>query len=145
MDAAFRLDPAAPATGALTTTVAALLALLAEQGQHGLATYSIGFDSAGGQSGDEYYYSDMVAKAFDTDHHKIHIDNSRLLPALPGVGATINGAYSLDCADTTGSLEPGKAMDAVLVHGDAINLIRVGAASIAAVIKGGQVAFGKLP
>ena len=53
-----------------------VVALLAEQGQHGLATFSIGFDSAGGQSGDEYYYSDMVAKAFDTDHHKIHIDNS---------------------------------------------------------------------
>lgn len=60
------------------------------------------------------------------------------------VGATINGAYSLDRADRIGSLEPGKAMDAVLVKGDAINLIRVGAASIAAVIKSGQVASGTL-
>lgn len=52
--------------------------------------------------------------------------------------ATINGAYSLDRAGTVGSLEPGKRMDAVLVAGDAIDLIRVGAASIAGVIKNGQ-------
>src|SRR5574338_1216655 len=55
------------------------------------------------------------------------------------VGATINRAYSLDRADRIGSLEAGKAMDAVLVKGDAINLIRVGAAPIAAVIKSGKV------
>ena len=60
------------------------------------------------------------------------------------VGATINGAWSLDRADSIGSLEPGKATDAVLVRGDAINLIRVGAASIAAVITGGHVASGTL-
>ena len=60
------------------------------------------------------------------------------------VAATINGAFSIDRADTIGSLEPGKATDAVLVNGDAINLIRVGAASIGAVIKSGLVAFGTL-
>ena len=75
-----------------------VVALLAEQGQHGLATFSIGFDSAGGQSGDEYYYSDMVAKTFDTDHHKIHIDNSRLLPALPKtIAAMSEPMVSHDC------------------------------------------------
>ena len=52
-----------------------VVALLAEQGQHGLATFSIGFDSAGGESGDEYFYSDLIAKTFGTDHHKIHIDS----------------------------------------------------------------------
>jgi imidazolonepropionase len=54
---------------------------------------------------------------------------------------TINGAWSLDLADTTGSLEPGKLADAVLVHGDAINLIRVGAPAIAAVIKRGRIVY----
>lgn len=54
------------------------------------------------------------------------------------VGATINAAASLDRADRIGSLEPGKLCDAVLVHGPAINLLRVGAASIAAVYKRGQ-------
>jgi imidazolonepropionase len=56
--------------------------------------------------------------------------------------ATINGAWSLDRADSVGSLEPGKSMDAVLVAGDAINLIRVGAASIAGVIKRGRMVGG---
>ncbi len=75
-----------------------VVALLAEQGQHGLATFSIGFDAAGGQSGDEYYYSDMVAKAFDTDHHKIHIDNSRLVPAVPKtIAAMSEPMVSHDC------------------------------------------------
>jgi len=55
------------------------------------------------------------------------------------IAATINAAWSLDRADTVGSLEPGKQMDAVLVRGDAIDLIRVGAPSIAAVIKRGKV------
>ena len=60
------------------------------------------------------------------------------------VAATINGAWSLDRASSAGSLEPGKLMDAVLVDGDAIDLIRIGAASIAAVVKRGRVVFGQL-
>jgi imidazolonepropionase len=56
--------------------------------------------------------------------------------------ATINAAYSVDRADRVGSLEPGKLMDAVLVSGDAIDLIRVGARSIAGVIKRGTRVCG---
>ena len=58
------------------------------------------------------------------------------------VGATINGAWSLDVADRTGSLEPGKLADAVFVRGDAIELVRVGATAIAGVIKRGRVVAG---
>ena len=73
-------------------------ALLAEQGQHGLATFSIGFDSAGGESGDEYFYSDLIAKTFDTNHHRIHIDSSRLLPAVPKtIAAMSEPMVSHDC------------------------------------------------
>jgi asparagine synthase (glutamine-hydrolysing) len=75
-----------------------VVALLAEQGQHGLATFSIGFDSAEGESGDEYFYSDLVAKTFDTDHHKIHIDSSLLIPAVPKTIAAMNEPMvSHDC------------------------------------------------
>jgi asparagine synthase (glutamine-hydrolysing) len=75
-----------------------VVALLAEQGQHGLATFSIGFDSAGGESGDEYSYSDLIAKHFGTDHHKIHIDGSRLLPAIPKtIAAMSEPMVSHDC------------------------------------------------
>ncbi len=58
--------------------------------------------------------------------------------------ATINAAYSVDRAESVGSLDIGKRMDAVLVAGDAIDLIRVGAASIAAVVKNGAVVSGNL-
>ena len=61
------------------------------------------------------------------------------------VAATINGAWSLDRADKVGSLEPGKLADAVVVSGDAINLLRVGAGSISAVIKRGEIVHGSLP
>jgi asparagine synthase (glutamine-hydrolysing) len=75
-----------------------VVALLAEQGQHGLATFSIGFDSSDGESGDEYFYSDLVAKAFDTDHHKIHIDTSKLVPAIPKtIAAMSEPMVSHDC------------------------------------------------
>ena len=60
------------------------------------------------------------------------------------VAATINGAWSLDVHGTVGSLEPGKLADAVVVRGDAIDLIRVGAPSIAAVVKRGRVVSGTL-
>jgi imidazolonepropionase len=55
------------------------------------------------------------------------------------VAATINGAAGLDRADRIGSLEAGKQLDAVLVNGPAVNLLRVNASPIAAVIKKGVV------
>ncbi|WLP89671.1 N-acetylglutaminylglutamine amidotransferase [Gordonia sp. NB41Y] len=75
-----------------------VVALLAEQGQHDLATFSIGFDSAAGESGDEYAYSDLIAETFATDHHKIHIGTERLLPAVPDtVAAMAEPMVSHDC------------------------------------------------
>jgi asparagine synthase (glutamine-hydrolysing) len=59
-----------------------IVGLLAEQGQHGLSTFSVGFEAAGGEKGDEFEYSDIVAKYFGTDHHKIFVDSQRLLPSL---------------------------------------------------------------
>lgn len=55
------------------------------------------------------------------------------------VGATINGAYSLDRQDRVGSLEVGKQMDAVIVGGPAIDLIRGGADTVDTVVKKGRV------
>lgn len=75
-----------------------VVALLAEQGQQDLATFSIGFDSAGGESGDEYAYSDLIADTFATDHHKIHIGTDRLLPAVPDtIAAMSEPMISHDC------------------------------------------------
>jgi imidazolonepropionase len=55
------------------------------------------------------------------------------------IAATINAAWSLDCADSVGSLEPGKLMDAVLVQDDLAELVRVGAPAICTVLKRGRV------
>jgi imidazolonepropionase len=60
------------------------------------------------------------------------------------VAATINGAWSLDRSNDAGSLEPGKQADAVLVHGDAIDLVRVGVRAVAAVVKTGRIVAGNM-
>ncbi len=59
-----------------------IVALLAESGQPGLKTFSIGFEAAGGESGDEFFYSRVVANAFGTDHREIRVEASKLLPAI---------------------------------------------------------------
>ncbi|AWK88773.1 N-acetylglutaminylglutamine amidotransferase [Azospirillum thermophilum] len=59
-----------------------IVALLAEAGQSGLETFSIGFETVGQERGDEFQYSDLIADRFGTDHHKLFIDSSRALPAL---------------------------------------------------------------
>jgi imidazolonepropionase len=58
--------------------------------------------------------------------------------------ATVNAAYALDRSRDVGSLEPGKLMDAVILAGDPIDLIRIGAPCIAAVVKRGKVVAGAL-
>ena len=55
------------------------------------------------------------------------------------IGATINAACSIDHQARVGSLEVGKQMDAVIVGGPPIDLIRVGASPIRAVVKKGCV------
>ncbi len=75
-----------------------IVGLLAEAGQHGLKTFSIGFESVNGVKGDEFKYSDIVAERFGTDHHQIRIDTARMLPALDGaIGAMSEPMVSHDC------------------------------------------------
>jgi asparagine synthase (glutamine-hydrolysing) len=63
-----------------------IVALLAEAGQTGLQTFSIGFDGAGGEEGDEFVYSDLVAQEFGTDHHRLRVDVDQF---LPGIGSAV--------------------------------------------------------
>ena len=67
-----------------------IVALLADLGQHDLRTFSIGFEAAGGESGDEFVYSDIVAKRFGTRHEQIRIPTSALMGALPGTIAAMS-------------------------------------------------------
>ncbi len=59
------------------------------------------------------------------------------------IAATINAAYAVDRHQSVGSLEPGKLMDSIVVNGDAIDLIRIGAPTIDAVIKRGAVVWAR--
>jgi asparagine synthase (glutamine-hydrolysing) len=67
-------------SGGLDSSI--IVALLAEAGQHGLKTFSIGFETVGNERGDEFQYSDIIAERFETDHHKLFVDSSRALPEL---------------------------------------------------------------
>jgi len=67
-----------------------IVALLAEAGQHGLMTFSVGFEEAHGEKGDEFVYSDLIASRFETNHHKIMVRSERLVDALPGTIAAMS-------------------------------------------------------
>lgn len=55
------------------------------------------------------------------------------------IASTLNAAWSLDRAHAVGSLEAGKLMDAVVIKGTLVELLRVGAPAIRMVIKRGKV------
>jgi asparagine synthase (glutamine-hydrolysing) len=75
-----------------------IVALLAEEGQTGLKTFSVGFHAAGGEKGDEFEYSDLVAREFSTDHEQILVDPTRMLPAVDdAITAMSEPMVSHDC------------------------------------------------
>lgn len=59
-----------------------VVGLLAEAGHRHIETFSIGFESVGDERGDEFMYSDIIAKHFETKHHKLFVDSSQALPSL---------------------------------------------------------------
>jgi asparagine synthase (glutamine-hydrolysing) len=83
-------------SGGLDSSV--IVALLAENGQHGLRTFSVGFEASGGECGDEFHYSDIVAEHFATDHQKILVPTDQLLPSIDAtIGAMSEPMVSHDC------------------------------------------------
>lgn len=102
-----------------------IVALLARAGQTGLKTFSVGFHAAGGESGDEFEYSDLVAAEFGTDHQQILVDPARMLPAVDAtVGAMSEPMVSHDCvafhllseevAESVTVVQSGQGADEVL-------------------------------
>jgi asparagine synthase (glutamine-hydrolysing) len=75
-----------------------IVALLAEAGQSGLTTFSIGFEAKAGEEGDEFGYSDLIADRFGTDHHQIRISADRFIPAVHrAIDAMSEPMVSHDC------------------------------------------------
>lgn len=60
-----------------------LVGLLREAGVDDLSTFSIGFEDAGGERGDEFQYSDLIARHYGTRHHQLRIDEREIITQLP--------------------------------------------------------------
>ncbi|GGF49259.1 asparagine synthetase B [Azorhizobium oxalatiphilum] len=75
-------------SGGLDSSV--IVALLAESGHKDLKTFSVGFETVNGIEGNEFAYSDLVARHFGTDHQKIVVDATRTLDALPDAIAAMS-------------------------------------------------------
>ncbi|MFJ1732627.1 N-acetylglutaminylglutamine amidotransferase [Streptomyces sp. NPDC088254] len=67
-----------------------IVALLADEGQSDLATFSVGFESEGGEDGDEFAYSDLVAERFQTRHHQLMVPSDRVSGALDAAVAAMS-------------------------------------------------------
>ncbi|MER6847574.1 N-acetylglutaminylglutamine amidotransferase [Streptomyces flaveolus] len=67
-----------------------IVALLSDEGQRHLATFSVGFESEGGAEGNEFRYSDLVAGEFATDHHRLMVPSDRVSTALDGAVAAMS-------------------------------------------------------
>ncbi|WP_329281255.1 N-acetylglutaminylglutamine amidotransferase [Streptomyces sp. NBC_01451] len=67
-----------------------VVALLADEGRRDLKTFSVGFEAEGGEEGDEFGYSDLVAREFRTDHHRLMIPSGRVSAALDGAVAAMS-------------------------------------------------------
>lgn len=75
-----------------------LVGLLHEIKTDPIKTFSIGFNGAAGEAGDEFQYSDIIAKRFATDHRKIRVGSEEILKALPDtIGAMAEPMVSHDC------------------------------------------------
>ncbi len=59
-----------------------IVAMLAEAGVENIKTFSIGFEDAPEEKGNEFEFSDMVAERYQTDHKKYLISNQEVLPRL---------------------------------------------------------------
>ncbi|MET9452324.1 N-acetylglutaminylglutamine amidotransferase [Streptomyces cinerochromogenes] len=67
-----------------------IVALLADEGQRNLATFSVGFEAEGGDEGDEFRYSDLVAREFATDHRQLVVPSQRVSTALDAAVAAMS-------------------------------------------------------
>ncbi|MER7576515.1 N-acetylglutaminylglutamine amidotransferase [Streptomyces sp. NPDC126514] len=67
-----------------------IVALLADEGQRDLKTFSVGFETEGGEKGDEFRYSDLVAREFGTDHRQMMVPSERVSTALDGAVAAMS-------------------------------------------------------
>src|SRR3546814_10059456 len=76
-----------------------LVGLLREVGVENLSTFSIGFQDAGGERGDEFQYSDLIAKHYGTHHHQLRIDEKRSEEHTSELPSLMRKSYAVFCLD----------------------------------------------
>ena len=67
-----------------------IASLLVEQGQRALATFAIGFPALAGRRGDEFEFSELVARELGVEHHRLEIPRARVSEALPRAVAAMS-------------------------------------------------------
>lgn len=67
-----------------------LVGLIAEAGECALNTFSVGFEAVNGEQGDEFRYSDLIARHYGTEHHRLFVPSADLLGALPACIAAMS-------------------------------------------------------
>ncbi|MCB9091489.1 MAG: N-acetylglutaminylglutamine amidotransferase [Halobacteriovoraceae bacterium] len=60
-----------------------ITALIAKSGQKNINTFSVGFEGAAEEAGDEFKYSNIIAEKFQTNHHRFLVKTDELLDFLP--------------------------------------------------------------
>ncbi len=60
-----------------------ITALMREENRGDIQTFSVGFQNAGSESGNEFEYSSRVAEQYETTHSKIQVSTDELLQHLP--------------------------------------------------------------
>ncbi|MEU6313088.1 N-acetylglutaminylglutamine amidotransferase [Streptomyces sp. NPDC047014] len=74
-----------------------MVAMLAEEGYEDVPTFAMGFEEENGEGGDEFSYSDLIARRFSTDHQQFLITSDRLPTALEAaIGAMSEPMVSHD-------------------------------------------------
>lgn len=75
-----------------------LVGLLHDSGVKDLLTFSIGFEDAGGERGDEFQYSDLIANHYGTRHRQLRIAEDEIIQQLPrAFSAMSEPMVSHDC------------------------------------------------
>ncbi len=59
-----------------------IVGLLCEHDSSKVETFSIGFETVNDEAGDEFKYSDIIAKRYGTEHHKLFINSTNALAPL---------------------------------------------------------------
>src|SRR5215207_263097 len=66
-----------------------LVAMISRSAPAPPRTYSIGFDGDGPEAGDEFEYSDAIARAFGTEHRRLRIPSTDIAPTVQATVAAM--------------------------------------------------------